>query len=89
MTRVFWKSIKDKVAEFFVSSCILISYLALPFCLFLLNPSYFLSIYTCGVVSQLIFPFLELDIKYFDLGLPHRDATDDKVTIESAEATLK
>lgn len=49
MTRVFWKSIKDK----------------------------------------LIFPFLELDIKYFDLGLLHRDATDDKVTIESAEATLK
>lgn len=38
---------------------------------------------------QLIFPFVELDIKYFDLGLPHRDATDDKVTIESAEATLK
>lgn len=38
---------------------------------------------------QLIFPFLDLDIKYFDLGLPHRDATDDKVTIESAEATLK
>ncbi|KAF2325700.1 hypothetical protein GH714_033343 [Hevea brasiliensis] len=38
---------------------------------------------------MLIFPFLELDIKYFDLGLPHRDATDDKVTVESAEATLK
>lgn len=38
---------------------------------------------------QLIFPFVELDIKYFDLGLPHRDATDDKVTVESAEATLK
>ncbi|KAG4175205.1 hypothetical protein ERO13_A11G169433v2 [Gossypium hirsutum] len=37
----------------------------------------------------LILPFVELDIKYFDLGLPHRDATDDKVTIESAEATLK
>ncbi|KAG6523417.1 hypothetical protein ZIOFF_013274 [Zingiber officinale] len=49
MTRVFWKSIKEK----------------------------------------LIFPFLDLDIKYFDLGLPHRDATDDKVTIESAEASLK
>ncbi|CAN6569968.1 unnamed protein product [Malus baccata var. baccata] len=49
MTRVFWKSIKDK----------------------------------------LILPFVELDIKYFDLGLPHRDATDDKVTVESAEATLK
>lgn len=38
---------------------------------------------------QLIFPFLDLDIKYFDLGLTNRDATDDKVTIESAEATLK
>lgn len=38
---------------------------------------------------QLILPFLDLDIKYFDLGLTHRDATDDKVTIESAEATLK
>lgn len=40
-------------------------------------------------ILQLIFPFVELDIKYFDLGLPNRDATDDKVTIESAEATLK
>lgn len=38
---------------------------------------------------QLILPFLDLDIKYFDLGLTHRDATDDKVTVESAEATLK
>uniref|UniRef100_M1B145 Isocitrate dehydrogenase [NADP] n=1 Tax=Solanum tuberosum TaxID=4113 RepID=M1B145_SOLTU len=41
------------------------------------------------IKDKLILPFLELDIKYFDLGLPHRDATDDKVTIESAEATLK
>ncbi|CAN7083837.1 unnamed protein product, partial [Brassica oleracea var. botrytis] len=38
---------------------------------------------------MLIFPYLELDIKYFDLGLPNRDSTDDKVTKESAEATLK
>ena len=43
----------------------------------------------CINVRQLIYPFLELDIKYFDLGLPNRDATNDKVTIESAEATLK
>lgn len=43
----------------------------------------------CFRVPQLIFPFLELDIKYFDLGLPNRDATNDRVTIESAEATLK
>ena len=39
--------------------------------------------------SQLVFPFVDLDIKYFDLGLPHRDATDDKVTVEVAEATRK
>ena len=39
--------------------------------------------------KNVIFPYLELDIKYFDLGLPHRDATNDRVTIESAEATLK
>lgn len=38
---------------------------------------------------QLIFPFLDLDLKYFDLGIEHRDATDDRVTIESAEATKK
>uniref|UniRef100_A0A0C9SA52 Isocitrate dehydrogenase [NADP] n=1 Tax=Wollemia nobilis TaxID=56998 RepID=A0A0C9SA52_9CONI len=41
------------------------------------------------IKDKLIFPFVELDIKYFDLGLPHRDATNDKVTVESAEATLK
>ncbi|KAJ6902461.1 hypothetical protein NC651_020058 [Populus alba x Populus x berolinensis] len=42
-----------------------------------------------SIKDKLIFPFLDLDIKYFDLGLPNRDATDDRVTIESAEATLK
>ncbi|XP_065036494.1 isocitrate dehydrogenase [NADP], chloroplastic/mitochondrial-like isoform X2 [Musa acuminata AAA Group] len=41
------------------------------------------------IKEKLIFPFLELDIKYFDLGLLSRDATDDRVTVESAEATLK
>ncbi|KAI8008470.1 hypothetical protein LOK49_LG07G00679 [Camellia lanceoleosa] len=35
------------------------------------------------VFDTLIFPIVELDIKYFDLGLPHRDATDDKVTVET------
>lgn len=38
---------------------------------------------------QLIFPYLDLNIKYFDLGIENRDATDDRVTVESAEATLK
>ncbi|KAF3340550.1 seed maturation protein PM41 [Carex littledalei] len=40
-------------------------------------------------LASLIFPFLDLDIKYFDSGILHRDATDDNVTVESAEATLK
>ncbi|XP_007022795.2 PREDICTED: isocitrate dehydrogenase [NADP] isoform X1 [Theobroma cacao] len=42
-----------------------------------------------SIKEKLIYPFLELDIKYFDLGVHNRDSTDDKVTIESAQATLK
>jgi len=41
------------------------------------------------IKDKLIFPYLDLNIQYFDLGLPHRDATDDKVTIEAAEAVAK
>ncbi|KAK6153083.1 hypothetical protein DH2020_012722 [Rehmannia glutinosa] len=41
------------------------------------------------IKDKLIFPYLELDIKYFDLGILNRDATDDKVNVESAEAALK
>ena len=42
-----------------------------------------------NIKDKLIFPYLELDIKYFDLGMENRDATDDKVTVDAAEATLK
>ncbi|KAE8706587.1 Isocitrate dehydrogenase [Hibiscus syriacus] len=42
-----------------------------------------------SIKEKLIFPFLELDIKYYDLGLLNRDATNDEVTVASAEATLK
>ena len=35
---------------------------------------------------QLILPYLDLKIEYYDLGLPHRDATNDQVTIDAAEA---
>lgn len=41
------------------------------------------------IKDKLITPFLDVDLKYFDLSIEHRDATDDKVTVESAEATLK
>jgi len=37
-----------------------------------------------AIKDHLIFPFLDLNIQYFDLGIEHRDATDDKVTIEAA-----
>jgi isocitrate dehydrogenase len=37
--------------------------------------------------EKLILPYLDIDLKYFDLGMEHRDATDDKVTVESANAT--
>ncbi|CDZ97488.1 isocitrate dehydrogenase [Phaffia rhodozyma] len=39
--------------------------------------------------EELILPYLELDIKYYDLGMENRDATDDQVTIDSAEAIKK
>ncbi|KAL5647502.1 hypothetical protein ACJX0J_041857, partial [Zea mays] len=41
-----------------------------------------------SIKDKLIFPFLDLDIKYYDLGILHGEATDDKVTVEAAEATL-
>ncbi|KAF5371879.1 hypothetical protein D9757_010607 [Collybiopsis confluens] len=39
--------------------------------------------------EELILPYLQLDIKYYDLGLEYRDQTNDQVTIDSAEAILK
>lgn len=41
------------------------------------------------IKDDLILPYLDIDIKYFDLGLEERDRTDDKVTIESADAVSK
>src|ERR1700745_4289118 len=41
------------------------------------------------IKDQLITPYLDLDIKYYDLGIEHRDATNDQVTIDAAEAIKK
>lgn len=41
------------------------------------------------IKQKLILPYLDLDIKYFDLGIENRDKTDDQVTVDSAEATKK
>ena len=39
--------------------------------------------------ERLILPYLDVDLKYYDLGMENRDATDDKVTVEAAEAIKK
>ena len=41
------------------------------------------------IKEDLIEPFVELKTEYYDLGMEHRDETDDQVTIDSADATLK
>ncbi len=41
------------------------------------------------IKDKLIFPYLDIDLAYFDLGVEHRDKTSDKVTVEAAEATKK
>ncbi|HEX4693786.1 NADP-dependent isocitrate dehydrogenase [Sphingomonas sp.] len=39
--------------------------------------------------ERLIKPYLDIDLDYYDLGIEHRDATDDQVTIDAAHATQK
>ena len=41
------------------------------------------------IKDKLVFPFLDLDLDYYDLGMEHRDATDDQVTIDAAHAIQK
>lgn len=41
------------------------------------------------IKDKLILPYVEIDLKYYDLSIQNRDATDDQVTIDSAEATKK
>ncbi|KEY72090.1 hypothetical protein S7711_00106 [Stachybotrys chartarum IBT 7711] len=42
-----------------------------------------------SIKDKFIFPYLDVDLKYYDLGLEHRDKTDDKVTLDAAEAIKK
>ena len=41
------------------------------------------------IKDQLIFPYLDLDIKYYDLGIESRDNTEDGITVDAAEAIKK
>ena len=38
------------------------------------------------IKQKLILPFLDIDLKYYDLGVKHRDETDDKITVDAANA---
>ena len=39
------------------------------------------------IKDELLLPFVDLKTEYYDLGLAHRDETNDQVTIDAAEAT--
>jgi isocitrate dehydrogenase len=41
------------------------------------------------IKDKFIHPYLDIDLKYYDLGLEYRDQTNDKVTVDAAEAILK
>ncbi len=41
------------------------------------------------IKDKLILPYLDIDIKYYDLGIEHRDATNDQVTVDAANAIIK
>ena len=41
------------------------------------------------IKEELIFPYLDIPIRYFDLGMENRDATNDQVSIDAAEAIRK
>ena len=38
------------------------------------------------IKEKLILPYLDIDLKYFDLGMESRDATDDQITVDAAHA---
>ncbi|MBJ7484933.1 NADP-dependent isocitrate dehydrogenase, partial [Brevundimonas sp.] len=41
------------------------------------------------IKDKLVFPFVDVELDYYDLGMEHRDATDDQVTIDAAHAIQK
>ncbi|MDH3335391.1 MAG: isocitrate/isopropylmalate family dehydrogenase, partial [Rhodospirillaceae bacterium] len=41
------------------------------------------------IKDKLILPYLDVDLKYFDLSVQKRDETDDQITIDAAEAIKK
>src|SRR6201989_2691365 len=42
-----------------------------------------------SIKDQLILPYLDIELEYYDLGIEHRDETDDQVTVDAATAIKK
>ena len=42
-----------------------------------------------SIKEELLCPFIDLNTEYYDLGLEHRNETDDKVTVDAANANMK
>ena len=40
------------------------------------------------IKDQLILPYLDVELRYFDLGISSRDATDDRITVQAAEVEV-
>src|SRR5438045_6783261 len=38
------------------------------------------------IKNKLVLPYLDIELKYYDLGMEKRDATEDQITVEAAEA---
>lgn len=83
-----WGVIRSGLIIVYHRAGVHLSFLFDPFLLIELNILLLTCLARC-IDPQLILPFIDIDLKYFDLGILNRDATDDSVTVESAEATLK
>lgn len=75
MTRIIWDDIKKKVGRRALQA-------AIP----AMQTDPGVSVVLPACLCQLILPYLDLKIEYYDLGLPNRDKTNDQVTIDAANA---
>lgn len=81
MTRIIWQFIKDKLIFPYVKVIIFL----------IMFPSNWLKteIYSKLLSMFVSFDWYQVECLYFDLGLPHRDITNDQVTIDASHAILK
>ncbi|QSS62047.1 isocitrate dehydrogenase [Histoplasma capsulatum] len=84
MTRIIWQDIKDKVSTILPPDLLSTPKKHMP-----AQATLELREANLLVTFQFIHPYLDIDLKYYDLGLEYRDQTNDQVTIDSAEAIKK